>query len=48
LGRLKETQKDPFSLKGFFDQLNNMGNIPMALGHWQMTVNNNHIRQLMK
>jgi hypothetical protein len=48
LGRLKETQKEPFKLKDFFDQLNNMGNIPMALGHWQMTGNNDHIRQIMK
>lgn len=26
-----------FKLKNFFDQLNGVGNIPIALGHWEMT-----------
>ena len=26
-----------FKLKNFFDQLNSIGNIPIALGHWEMT-----------
>ena len=47
-GRLKEARNEPFQLKDFFDQLNAMGNIPTALGHWQMTGNNDHIRQMMK
>lgn len=35
--RVKEAQTTPFTVKTFFDQLNSMGNIPMALGHWEMT-----------
>ncbi|MDX1479801.1 MAG: hypothetical protein R3301_18950 [Saprospiraceae bacterium] len=35
--RLKELRGEPFSLKDFFDRLNAMGNIPMSLGHWEMT-----------
>ncbi|MFK7951358.1 MAG: hypothetical protein AB8B73_00825 [Ekhidna sp.] len=35
--RMKELQNEPFLLKDFFDKLNSMGNIPMSLGHWQMT-----------
>ena len=35
--RLQETKEKPFELKAFFDHLNSMGNIPMALGTWEMT-----------
>lgn len=35
--KMKEEQGDPFEVKAFFDQLNAMGNIPIALGHWEMT-----------
>jgi hypothetical protein len=35
--KMKESQKQPFELKAFFDKLNSIGCIPMALGHWQMT-----------
>lgn len=35
--RIQEVQGKPFELKNFFDQLNSIGNIPIALGHWQMT-----------
>jgi hypothetical protein len=37
--KTKESNKEPFHLKDFFDQLNSIGNIPIALGHWQMTGN---------
>ncbi|MFT5999482.1 MAG: hypothetical protein ACI81P_001940 [Neolewinella sp.] len=37
LARVREAQGQPFELKGFFDQLNAIGNIPIALGHWEMT-----------
>lgn len=30
-------EDETFTLKSFFDQLNAMGNIPMSLGHWEMT-----------
>ncbi len=35
--RLKEARGEHFRLKDFLDQLNAMGNIPIALGHWEMT-----------
>ena len=35
--RMKEMKKEPFHLIEFFDQLNSMGNIPISLGHWEMT-----------
>ena len=33
-GRIKG---EDFRLKDFFDQLNEIGNIPMSLGHWELT-----------
>lgn len=35
--------EDDFKLKDFFDQLNSVGSIPIALGHWQMTGVNDRI-----
>ncbi|HMP99362.1 MAG TPA: hypothetical protein PKC24_06240, partial [Cyclobacteriaceae bacterium] len=35
--KMKESKAEAFELKDFFDQLNAIGNIPIALGHWQMT-----------
>ncbi len=35
--KMKESQGQPFHLKDFLDKLNSMGNIPIALGHWEMT-----------
>lgn len=35
--RLKELKKEPFQIKAFLDQFNAMGNIPVSLGHWEMT-----------
>ncbi|MEQ1584869.1 MAG: hypothetical protein ABL895_03255 [Cyclobacteriaceae bacterium] len=35
--RKKESQQQPFHVKDFFDQLNEMGSIPTSLGHWEMT-----------
>jgi hypothetical protein len=39
LAQSKEARKQPFKLKDFFDQLMAMGNIPAALGRWEMTGN---------
>ncbi|MEM1119729.1 MAG: hypothetical protein AAGJ18_04735 [Bacteroidota bacterium] len=36
-GRKQELANEPFQLKNFFDELNSIGNIPIALGHWEMT-----------
>lgn len=35
--RLQENEESGFQLKDFFDQINAMGNIPIAMGKWQMT-----------
>ena len=35
--KMKEMKNQDFSVKEFFDDLNSKGNIPMALGHWEMT-----------
>ncbi|MEM1358323.1 MAG: hypothetical protein AAGF89_09000 [Bacteroidota bacterium] len=37
LARVREVQGKPFELKEYFDQLNKIGNIPIALGQWEMT-----------
>jgi len=42
--RMKESQNEAFVLKDFFDSLNSIGNIPMALGHWQMTGSDRHMK----
>jgi hypothetical protein len=44
--RMKETQNQPFVLKDFFDELNSIGNIPMSLGHWQMTGMDDEIKRI--
>lgn len=35
--RLQEPEADGFVPMDFFDRLNAMGNIPIALGHWELT-----------
>ena len=35
--RIQEEKGGEFKLKDFFDQLNKIGSIPMSLGHWEMT-----------
>jgi hypothetical protein len=37
LARMKELKKEPFVLKDYFDKLMDMGDIPAALGTWEMT-----------
>lgn len=37
VARLKESKNEKFDLKEFFDQLNAIGNIPLALSAWEMT-----------
>ncbi len=46
--KMKEMKNEPFELKGFFDTLNSMGNIPIALGHWQMTGMDGHMKSIKK
>lgn len=35
--RIKEANNEEFKLKDFFDQINEIGNIPISLSHWEMT-----------
>ena len=37
MARINELENQDFSLKEYFDQLNSIGNIPIALGQWEMT-----------
>lgn len=44
----KESEKVPFETREFFDTLNSIGNIPISLGQWQMTGNNDHLKKITK
>ncbi|MEM7186007.1 MAG: hypothetical protein AAF466_05045 [Bacteroidota bacterium] len=46
--RQQELKGDVFQLKDFFDTLNSIGNIPISLGHWQMTGSKTHLKEIMK
>ncbi|MAN59520.1 MAG: hypothetical protein CMC08_06760 [Flavobacteriaceae bacterium] len=46
--KLKEQQGEPFRLKEFFDTLNSIGNIPISLGHWQMTGSKSHLAPVLE
>ncbi|MGB4959141.1 MAG: hypothetical protein WBO36_06660 [Saprospiraceae bacterium] len=46
--RLKESQNQPFEIKDFFDTLNEIDNIPISLGHWQMTGSKAHLKRILK
>ncbi|WP_343487116.1 hypothetical protein [Allomuricauda sp. d1] len=45
--RIQELEGKPFQTKEFFDTLNSMGNIPITLGHWQMTGEKNHLKPIL-
>lgn len=44
----KELQKQPFQIKEFLDKMNEIGNIPVILTHWQMTGNDEQIQLMNK
>jgi hypothetical protein len=46
--KMKEMKNEPFELKAFFDTLNSIGNIPISLGHWQMTGMDGHMDVIKK
>lgn len=46
--REMEAQGKAFRMKDFLDQLNSIGNIPISLGHWQLTGRDEHIRDIME
>ena len=45
--RIQELNNKPFVTKDFFDTLNSIGNIPIALGHWQMTGEKQHLQAIL-
>ena len=45
--RLLESKGEPFQLKDFFDRLNSIGNIPISLGHWEMTGLGEEVRRIV-
>jgi hypothetical protein len=44
--RIQELQGRTFITKDFFDTLNDIGNIPISLGHWQMTGQKKDLRSI--
>ncbi|MGB3589179.1 MAG: hypothetical protein WBA23_21715 [Tunicatimonas sp.] len=46
-GRTQESSTEPFQIKSFFDQLNAIGNIPISLGHWQLTGSKSHLKPII-
>jgi hypothetical protein len=41
--RIQELKRKSFVTKDFFDTLNSIGNIPISLGHWEMTGHDAHL-----
>ncbi|MFM8850290.1 MAG: hypothetical protein ACKOE5_07835 [Cytophagales bacterium] len=44
VAKMKESKREEFKVKDFFDQLNAIGCIPVSLAHWQMTENKEAIQ----
>ena len=44
--RIQELKRKSFVTKDFFDTLNSIGNIPISLGHWQMTGHDAHLETI--
>jgi len=44
--RMKELQGEEFQIRKFLDNLNSIGNIPISLGHWEMTGNREHLDRI--
>lgn len=42
-----EAKGEPFEIKNYFDGFNAMGNIPVSLGHWQLTGDDSPIRAII-
>ncbi len=45
--RIQELKEVPFKTKDFFDSMNRIGNIPMALGHWELTEEKHHLSPIL-
>jgi len=46
--RVQELKGEEFQMKSFFDQVNSIGNIPISLGHWQLTGSKDHLKPIIK
>ncbi|MGB3182978.1 MAG: hypothetical protein WBB45_16415 [Cyclobacteriaceae bacterium] len=46
--RLQEQEEGPFEIRTFFDRVNSMGNIPISLGHWQLTGSKDHLKPILE
>jgi uncharacterized protein (DUF885 family) len=46
--RVQEVKGEEFQMKSFFDQVNSIGNIPISLGHWQLTGSKDHLKPILK
>ncbi len=44
--RIQESKDEPFRMQNFLDKVNAMGNIPMALGRWELTGMGQEIRKI--
>ena len=46
--KIREEQGEVFRMKDFFDRLNRIDSIPIALAHWELTGNDADIRRIME
>ncbi len=46
--RMKESKNETFRIMDFFDQLNAIGNIPISLGHWEITSNKGDLLDMIR
>ena len=46
--RVQEVEGEKFQMKSFLDQINAIGNIPISLGHWQLTDSKDHLKPIVK
>lgn len=44
--KMLEDEGAPFELKAYFDKLNSIGNIPISLGHWELTGFDQHLKPI--
>jgi len=45
--RIQEAKGEPFHVKEFLDGLNTIGNIPISLGHWELTGEDADVRKIL-
>jgi len=48
MARQQESKKEPFSIRVFLDAMNAMGDVPVSLGHWQLTGDGSQVREMLK